>query len=119
MGNTNNCPHVPAAFINSIREEGTKEEALFWLQEQWDETCALRAVLREAPCPHPASGDSPDIEAGECCDKGNCGCVYRTVIRSQAPPPLQPPLPTMLNDAKDRAERMMPGVFKLLSPQDQ
>lgn len=27
----------PAAFINSIVEEGTKEEAIRWLQETWDE----------------------------------------------------------------------------------
>lgn len=36
-------PHVPAAFINAIREEGTKVEACDYLQEQWNETCALRA----------------------------------------------------------------------------
>ena len=41
-------PHVPAAFINSIREEGTKDEALDWLQKQWNETCYLRAALVEA-----------------------------------------------------------------------
>lgn len=110
MGHTNNHPHVAAAFINSIREEGTKEEALFWLQEQWDETCAIRAVMRQAPCPHPANGDGVEIEAGECCDKGHCGCVYRTVIRSHAPPPSQPLLPTMLTDAKARAETPKPRI---------
>lgn len=44
-------PHVPAAFINAIREEGTKAEACDYLQNQWNETCALRAEnerLREA-----------------------------------------------------------------------
>jgi len=35
-------PRVPAAFINAIAEEGTKDEAVTWLQKQWDETCALR-----------------------------------------------------------------------------
>lgn len=34
-------PHVPAAFINALREEGTKEEVCNFLQEQWNETCAL------------------------------------------------------------------------------
>lgn len=34
-------PHVQAAFINSIREEGTKAEACDFLQEQWNETCAM------------------------------------------------------------------------------
>lgn len=40
-------PHVPAAFINAIAEEGTKAEAVEWLQKQWNETCALRAALSE------------------------------------------------------------------------
>ena len=40
-------PHVPAAFINAIAEEGTKEEAIEWLQKQWNETCALRAELKK------------------------------------------------------------------------
>lgn len=35
-------PHVPAAFINAIAEEGTKAEAIEWLQKQWNETCFLR-----------------------------------------------------------------------------
>lgn len=43
---TGEYPHVPAAFINAIRdEEGTKEEACDWLQKQWNETCALRREL--------------------------------------------------------------------------
>jgi hypothetical protein len=41
-------PHVPAAFINAIAEEGTKAEAIQYLQEQWNETCALRKAAREA-----------------------------------------------------------------------
>ncbi len=39
-------PHVRAAFINAIAEEGTKAEAVDWLQKQWNETCALRAELK-------------------------------------------------------------------------
>ncbi len=39
-------PHVRAAFINAIAEEGTKAEAVAWLQKQWNETCALRAELK-------------------------------------------------------------------------
>ena len=41
-------PHVPAAFINSLSEEGTREEILRYLQEQWNETCALREQLEKA-----------------------------------------------------------------------
>jgi hypothetical protein len=40
-------PHVPAAFINAIAEEGTKEEAIRYLQEQWNETCALKKQIRK------------------------------------------------------------------------
>lgn len=32
----------PAAFINAIAEEGTKEEAIFFLQKTWDELCDLK-----------------------------------------------------------------------------
>lgn len=38
-----NAPHVRAAFINALREEGTKEEAITWLQKTWNERCALEA----------------------------------------------------------------------------
>jgi hypothetical protein len=41
------APHVPAAFINAIAEEGTKAEAIEWLQKQWNENCALRKQMRE------------------------------------------------------------------------
>ena len=40
-------PHVRAAFINAIREEGTKQEACDWLQKQWNECCALRLRIKE------------------------------------------------------------------------
>ena len=42
-----NFPHVPAAFINAIAEEGTKDEAIGYLQKQWNENCAVRASLRD------------------------------------------------------------------------
>lgn len=38
------APHVPAAFINAIAEEGTKAEAVEWLQKTWNELCQARAV---------------------------------------------------------------------------
>lgn len=44
---THNYPHVPAAFINAIAEEGTKEEAIEWLQKEWNENCFLRDRLRK------------------------------------------------------------------------
>ena len=40
-------PHVPAAFINALAEEGTKDEAIEYLQKQWNETCALCAELKK------------------------------------------------------------------------
>ena len=41
-------PHCPAAFINAIADEGTKVEAVQWLQKTWNECCALRRVAEEA-----------------------------------------------------------------------
>lgn len=39
------APHVPAAFINAIAEEGTKDEAIQFLQKQWNECCAMRDTI--------------------------------------------------------------------------
>lgn len=36
----------PAAFINAIAEEGTKDEAITFLQRQWDEWCQMRDHAR-------------------------------------------------------------------------
>lgn len=33
------APHHPASFINAIAEEGTKAEAIEWLQKIWNELC--------------------------------------------------------------------------------
>ena len=30
-------PHCPAAFINALAEEGSKAEAIEWLQKTWNE----------------------------------------------------------------------------------
>lgn len=38
-------PHVPAAFINAIADEGSKHEAILWLQRTWDELCYVREQL--------------------------------------------------------------------------
>jgi hypothetical protein len=35
----------PAAFINNIADEGTKAEALEWLQRTWDDNFALQARI--------------------------------------------------------------------------
>ena len=40
-------PHVQAAFINAIAEEGTKEEAIEWLQKTWNELCYIRKNLNK------------------------------------------------------------------------
>ena len=39
--------HHPAAFINAIAEEGTKAEAIKYLQETWNELCDLKEILTE------------------------------------------------------------------------
>lgn len=37
------APYVCAAFINAIAEEGTKDEALEYLQRTWNSLCAVEA----------------------------------------------------------------------------
>jgi len=41
------APHVPAAFINAIAEEGTKAEAVEWLQKTWNELCRAESEIRK------------------------------------------------------------------------
>lgn len=36
------APYVRAAFINAITEEGTKAEAVEWLQKTWNELCQTK-----------------------------------------------------------------------------
>jgi len=43
--------HSHAAFINAIREEGTKEEACDWLQITWGALCKVKK-LREKHIAH-------------------------------------------------------------------
>lgn len=40
-------PHRPAAFINAIEEEGTKQEAIEWLHTTWDELQDALALIKE------------------------------------------------------------------------
>jgi len=39
-------PHSPAAFINTIASSGSKEEAVKYLQETWNEVVHLRRQLQ-------------------------------------------------------------------------
>lgn len=43
---SSNAPHHPAAFINAIAEEGTKAEAIEYLQQTWNELCELKKQLK-------------------------------------------------------------------------
>jgi len=66
-------PHVPSAFINAIREEGTKEEACNYLQEQWNEICYLKtcgrvgAAMNTAPQKATTEDVQIDKLSGEIC----------------------------------------------------
>lgn len=42
------APYVRAAFINAIAEEGTKAEAVEYLQKEWNENCELRRACKES-----------------------------------------------------------------------
>ena len=44
------APHTPAAFINAIAEEGSKKEAIEWLQKTWNELAETKRLLAEADC---------------------------------------------------------------------
>lgn len=39
------APHSPAAFINNIADEGTKAEAIAWLQKTWNELVQARKQI--------------------------------------------------------------------------
>ena len=45
MSEQREYPFVRAAFINAIADEGSKEEAVTWLQKTWDELCSVRTEL--------------------------------------------------------------------------
>lgn len=45
MATGRDYPHVPAAHVNALAEEGTRAELIDWLQKQWNEICWLRGDL--------------------------------------------------------------------------
>lgn len=53
------APHSPAAFINAIAEDGTKAEAIEWLQKTWDELCEARRLLDAAATAQTATARPP------------------------------------------------------------
>lgn len=44
----------------------------------------LESTLRETSCPRPANGEPSDQTAGECCDKGLCGCHVGVALGKEA-----------------------------------
>ena len=60
-----------AAFINAIAEEGTKAEAVEWLQKTWNENCELHNVLRE-------------IRDNTALDGRTCASIAATVLEELA-----------------------------------
>ena len=81
-------PHVPAAFINAIAEEGTKAEAIEYLQRQWNKTCALREALETCESwidrwtSHVAS-----CEGGDKCTCGRTAILYEVRAALNLPQP--------------------------------
>jgi len=49
------APQRPAAFINAIADEGTKAEAVEWLQKTWNELCQAQDALRSLRSATPAN----------------------------------------------------------------
>lgn len=42
-----NAPHVNAAFINALAEEGTRDELINSLQREWNKNCAYRHIIQD------------------------------------------------------------------------
>ncbi|MDG3577144.1 hypothetical protein P7F60_12145 [Rhizobium sp. YJ-22] len=40
----------------------------------------LTGTIRETSCPRPAAGEPSDQTAGDCFDKGLCGCHVRVAL---------------------------------------
>lgn len=57
----------------------------------------LEAAVRQAPCPVPALQD--ELEAGQCFDRGHCGCVYGSALRY--PEDAFPPAARLLHPAPE------------------
>lgn len=77
----------PAAFINAVAEEGTKDEAIYWLQRTWDdykdlqqECMDLRHDLAKAMANHNAdlnSGARPEATTPSW--EGRCAALYQVI----------------------------------------
>lgn len=57
-------------------QNAASPQAIFTLSARNRE---LEEALRQAPCPVPVTQN--ELEAGQCFDKGNCGCVYGAALR--------------------------------------
>lgn len=73
-------PHVNAAFINAIREDGTKSEACEYLQRLWNEIC----FLRDAPAPDAAARQMGQVR------NGDSGLTGSATVDAAAPAPDAP-----------------------------
>lgn len=47
-------------------------------------TALLVRTLRNTACPYPTKGEPDDQTAGECCDKGLCGCEVGVALGARA-----------------------------------
>ena len=69
MTDKQDTPHVPAAFINVIAEEGTKDEAIRWLQKTWNDYCAVKEELTALRASIEAERDKALEDAAKVCDE--------------------------------------------------
>ncbi len=79
------APHSPAAFINAIAEEGTKAEAVEWLQKTWNELCQAESRVRHLEAVNSNLSDANMALADQ----------VESLQRSAPPPPSSEPI----NDA--------------------
>ncbi len=78
----NGPPEDLPPFITTLKNGGTKEEAIFALERMWEEQCGLRAEiekLRGVPQEQLACDCGAPTE-GEWADKHTAGCALRAEI---------------------------------------
>lgn len=89
-----NAAHHPAAFINAIADEGTKAEAVQYLQKTWNELCEARKTIKrlEAQVVSVCDVDGPPVfrqgvpthEMEDVVTAEDCKGLVKTIKRLQA-----------------------------------
>lgn len=80
---TSDAPHVQAAFINAIADEGTKAEAIEWLQKTWNELCQVRDALAVAERKRDEAKRERDYYWKVMCDRTDALAASRAALEGK------------------------------------